>query len=228
MHPNALGHPSSILESNRWPDALTVVKSLDLPANLVQQAILFAGSAQRIDGGIIGWLPWESYTVGHARGHLHILARDADLLGFALVNTNQQRECRCYQVWVRADARLIEHGRALLDHVEQHTAKPANCWCMRAWVAHDLAANYFWRAIGFTYYGWRHGSERKGRRHLLWRRPVKRENALGLLGETTLMGNIDGTQQLSQVDLHQNGVAQRHLQIGSSSFAGVDCYADFL
>ncbi len=41
------------------------------------------------------------------------------------------RELRIIQIWVRPDARLIEHGRALLHFVETNIAAPHNCDVVR-------------------------------------------------------------------------------------------------
>jgi hypothetical protein len=76
------------------------------------------------------------------------------------------------QIWVRRDARLIEHGRALIDHLEDAHARRLNAWQLRAWVAEDLEANLFWPQIGFVYRGWRWGPARRARRHNLWTRPL--------------------------------------------------------
>jgi len=143
---------------------------LDPPS--LRDTILFVGSAARTDGHSIGFLPFQAYEEAHAQRRLVTLTRNSDRVGFLLFSINAQRECRILQIWVRTDARLILHGRLLVDFVNDRAAWPAGCWTMRLWCAEDLAANAFWQALGFLSDSWRWGPAKRARRHRLWRRPV--------------------------------------------------------
>jgi hypothetical protein len=82
-----------------------------------------------------------------------------------------ERIAKIYMTWVRPDARMILHGRALVDAIEKAAASE-RCGLISLWCAEDLSANIFWRAIGFTNTNWRYGRGLKPRRHLLWRRRI--------------------------------------------------------
>lgn len=138
------------------------------PREELRHLILFVGSASTKDAHSIGFLTHAAYEEAHVRNRLITLRRNNDLCGFILYSLNAHRECRILQIWVRADARIIEHGRALIAWLEKKIAAPAQCWCLRCWCAEDLESNLFWPAVGFTNKNWRWGPARNARRHNLW------------------------------------------------------------
>lgn len=152
----------------------TLIATFVAPANYKNRGpgLLFAGSASRIDGRKIGFLPWSVYHAAAEAQQLCQIHRNGDLVGFCMARPNKLRELRIIQIWVRPDARLIEHGRALLEFVEKNIAAPHGATVVRLWCAEDLAANLFWDALGFTYRGWRWGNHKRPRRHKLWTRQV--------------------------------------------------------
>lgn len=171
MTPESIEQPNS----TKWPTDLEVRLSKDLPRDRQTEAILICGHAVRLDGDSIGWLPWEAYTVRHQRGDLIVAHRNGDLVGFILMSTVVQGEMRCLQVWVRRDARMIIHGKCLIEKLEQ-IATMRGAHVLRCWVAEDLPANLFWIAIGFTQKNWRYGTGRSRRRQFLYMRPIERTN----------------------------------------------------
>jgi len=124
------------------------------------------------DGNAIGFLPWGAYTDACNHNRLFSLLRNSDRVGFLLWSSNPLREIRILQIWIRSDARLIEHGRALIEHLQNAHARKLRSWQLRAWVAEDLAANLFWPQVGFLRTGWRWGRAQRGRRHNLWCKPL--------------------------------------------------------
>lgn len=136
------------------------------------ELITLADHAITHDGHCIGFLPHQVYHDATRKNRLFSLFRNADRVGFILWSCNQIRECRILQIWIRRDARLIEHGRALVNHLQKNHARRLHLWQLRAWVAEDLEANLFWPQIGFTKKGWRWGPARRARRHNLWTKPV--------------------------------------------------------
>ena len=142
------------------------------PKEKLRELILFVGSAAKTDSWSIGFLPYPVYEQAHAQARLITLRRNNDLCGFILFSLNSYKECRILQIWVRADARIIEHGRAMINWLEQEVAIPANCWCLRCWVAVDLPSNLFWNALAFTNPSWRWGPAVNPRRHRLWIRRI--------------------------------------------------------
>lgn len=162
--------PESIRSTSTTSDTLEIVEAQTDPN--VRELILLADHAIVKDGHCIGFLPHGAYHDATKSNRLFSLFRNDDRVGFILWSANQLRECRILQIWIRRDARLIEHGRALVEHLEEAHARKLHAWQLRAWVAEDLEANLFWPQIGFTKHGWRWGPAKKARRHNLWCRPV--------------------------------------------------------
>lgn len=132
-----------------------------------------ANHAQRADGWSIGFLPEVAWHQAIEQGRMVACYNNADLVGWCMFCTNIIRELRIVQIWVRPDARMIVHGRSIVDAIESRVAIPRHCWQLRLWCAEDLAANLFWAALGFNNRGWRWGrSHHHPRRHLLWTRPT--------------------------------------------------------
>lgn len=151
-------------------NTLRLALTKDLFPNAAQPVLTFCYSACRLDGHALGWLPIAAYDEAHAQGRILALWNNDDLVAFCLFSTTQL-ELRCLQIWVRKDARLMVHGRALIDDLEAR-ARRAGCWRIRLWCAIDLEANLFWRALHFRPITWRWGRAHHGRRHVLWVRPI--------------------------------------------------------
>lgn len=154
------------------PDTLLCCLTQDLDDNRRRQALTFCYSASRIDGHSIGWMPRVGYDKRHEWGDLLVLFNNDDLVGFCMMSKlSTFQELRCLQIWVRPDARMILHGRKLIDTLNQ-IANERGALVLRLWCAEDLPANLFWKALGFRYRGWRYGHNKTGRRHALWMRRV--------------------------------------------------------
>jgi|DewCreStandDraft_4_1066084.scaffolds.fasta_scaffold24190_4 GNAT superfamily N-acetyltransferase len=157
-------------------DTLVCCLTNDLPEPRRTEAILFTATAWKSDrptgAAAIGFLPWDAYTHRDICGELLVLYRNQDLVAFCMLSkVSPFQELRCLQIWVRPDARMIEHGRALIRKLDD-IAHQRGAITMRLWCAEDLAANLFWHQLGFEYRGWRWGQHKRARRHLLWSRPV--------------------------------------------------------
>lgn len=120
------------------------------------------------DAHAIGWLPVTAFDVRASNDHVLALYRNDDCVGWTMATPSRSRGVlKLYQIWVRPDARILEHGRALVAELLQR-ARQAHCHMTEAWVAEDLPANLFWAAIGFTRCTWRWGKGVNSRRHWLW------------------------------------------------------------
>lgn len=160
----------SIRPTSSTSDTLEIVEARTDPD--LNGLISLADHAIIHDGNCIGFLPHGAYHDASCNNRLFSLLRNGDRVGFILWSANQLRECRILQIWIRRDARLIEHGRALVEHLQNAHARRLHAWQLRAWVAEDLEANLFWPQIGFIKRGWRWGPAKRARRHNLWTRPV--------------------------------------------------------
>ncbi|MGH8743485.1 MAG: hypothetical protein ACREUY_04325, partial [Burkholderiales bacterium] len=107
--------------------SINFTKHTTTPEKL-REIISFVGAAAKLDAHAIGFLTLAAYEEAHARKKLITLRRNNDLVGFLLFSLNQTRECRILQIWVRNDARLLIHGRMLIDFVDEKVAVPNDCW----------------------------------------------------------------------------------------------------
>jgi GNAT superfamily N-acetyltransferase len=144
-----------------------VIPTLDLSPRLQTELLTFAVSSTRIDGQCIGWLPTAAYVGAHEQGRMVACYNNADLVGYILWGANNGI-IRCFVVWVRRDARLLVHGKALVSAIGNEGLR-RGCTRIELWCAIDLAANLFWRALGFDRVCWRWGRAKRARRHWLWR-----------------------------------------------------------
>jgi GNAT superfamily N-acetyltransferase len=120
------------------------------------------------DTNAVGWLPTSVFDSRARSDEVTAVYRDGDLVGWCLRGESKARKIlKVFQIWVRPDARIIEHGRALIDHVRTQ-ALATRCGYLEAWVADDLEANYFWPAIGFTRTVWRWGRGSSLRKIYRW------------------------------------------------------------
>jgi GNAT superfamily N-acetyltransferase len=161
-------------------DTLVCCLSRDLPEPRRTNAILFCTTAWKADkptgAHAIGFLPTAAYTNRDAWGELLVLYNNDDLVAFCMMSkVSAYQELRCLQIWVRPDARMILHGRALIEKLNE-IANDRGAKVLRLWCAEDLAANLFWKQLGFRYRGWRWGAHKKARRHALWCRRVTQQN----------------------------------------------------
>lgn len=152
-------------------DVTTSTVRLLAPA-LKNELRLLWTKAVSLDTNAIGWLPTSAFDARAEQDDISVIYRNGDLVGWAMHSPSLARAVeKIYQIWVRPDARTIEHGRALVNRI-CNRAKSTNCVELEAWVAEDLAANLFWRAIGFTATNWRYGRGERGRRHTRWVAPI--------------------------------------------------------
>jgi len=120
------------------------------------------------DTNAVGWLPTSVFDSRAATNDVNAVYRDGELVGWSLSGESSARKVlKIYQIWVRPDARILEHGRALIDQLRTHS-QTVHCLYLEAWVAEDLAANFFWDAIGFVRDVWRWGRGKSLRKIYRW------------------------------------------------------------
>lgn len=130
--------------------------------------------SMKVDAHSIGYMPTSAFKTRAAANDIFTCYRNSDLVGWCLVGHSKHRSTmKVYQIWVRPDARVIEHGKALISRVEDG-AICKHCHQLEAWVAEDLEANIFWAAIGFTRHNWRWNRGPKTRRVYRWSRLTRR------------------------------------------------------
>lgn len=147
-----------------------VHRTIDLPPGPAREALLMAVESPRLDGHALGWFPRAAYEGCHEQGRLLVCLNNGDLVGY-VVHNQRTAPTRIFLTWVRQDARLILHGRALVDAVNDVAQRKSHTR-IELWCATDLPANAFWEALGFQKICWRWSKGKSHRRHWLWRRPV--------------------------------------------------------
>lgn len=147
---------------------LLVSRTVDLSSTKQAEIRKIWLHAVHTDTHAIGWLPSRAFDTRAENGDLSAVYRNDDLVGWAMHSPSRSRGVmKLYQIWVRPDARILEHGRALITKI-QSIARQTHCYMIEAWVAEDLPANLFWEAIGFKRKNWRHGKGVRNRIIWLW------------------------------------------------------------
>lgn len=115
----------------------------------------------------IGFLPEPKLLAYANSGQLWIEHENGEPCGF-LVWGNGWPVLRVYQVCIQYDAQRLHHGLNLVGRLirkaEQEGYSAISCW-----VADDIPANDFWRAVGFVCVGKRKGGAKRERKHISWR-----------------------------------------------------------
>lgn len=104
----------------------------------------------RADKDALGFIPAagpQGLTQLVSRGRLAVAELDHEIIGYAAYTLNfRQDRLTIHQCCVRDDARLMGVGKDLVELI-RNAAPEAE---ILAKVRDDLAANHFWRAIGFA------------------------------------------------------------------------------
>jgi GNAT superfamily N-acetyltransferase len=118
----------------------------------------------------IGFIPRLGLEQAVETARVIVLENNDDQVGFAVTGGNRTRQ-KIFQVWVREDARLILHGRALVDHIDMHASKRGRM-AISLWCLETLPSNLFWEALGFKECERRMRSLRHSHEQIRWVRPT--------------------------------------------------------
>lgn len=128
---------------------IATYRSIDAAAPAGAEALRIATHSTRTDARCIGWLPTSFYEEMHRKGRLHVVARNDEIVGYATWRPHRTYpQAHVVQAWVRPDARMIEHGRALIAAIEAES-RLHGCRSTRLWCATDIEAVAFWQRLGF-------------------------------------------------------------------------------
>lgn len=139
------------------------------------QLAKFAASLQRKHTDELGFLPTVALREYAERGQIIPARENDEPIGYVLYfdgragkpPAKHPHQVKLHQVCVQYDARGILHGTQLVREVERR-ARQNRFATVTAWVASDLEANKFWRAIGYKLTDTRQGGKRRNRIHNLW------------------------------------------------------------
>ena len=144
-------------------DDTTYARTCDLQAVAHVQAMSFIKSEARKGRKSIGFIPWSGIEKADKLGRVSVLLRNSDLVGF-LVYGPGKTSAKVFQVWVREDARMLIHGRKMVEELAEW-ALHRGLFRISLWCADDLPSNYFWRVLGFKNVARRKGGRHSGRMH---------------------------------------------------------------
>lgn len=130
------------------------------------QALKFIKAEQRKGRKSIGWIPWSGVERAHGLGRVGILKNNDDIVAFIIYGPSRT-SAKVFQIWVRKDARLMIHGRAIITNLADWALR-RQLLSIRLWCATDLESNFFWQALGFENVGQRIGGNKGRRRHNHW------------------------------------------------------------
>ena len=125
--------------------------------------MLLVDKLQKDNAYAVGFIQktiWEDYVWGGKRNFVVLICEaNADAVGYVLFTParDSYRYAKMQQICIRDDARRLQYGTALIDVCKQ--------FCEMFWrkgftlrCREDLAANNFWKALGFKVYGvWKKG-----------------------------------------------------------------------
>lgn len=149
---------------------IQVVRSCDLTPTRQLEFFALALHACRADRQSLGWLPTPAYIYRHERGEIHVVSNNDDIVGYALWSLRGQ-DLRIFHTWIRSDARMLLHGRALVDELTR-VGRATGATRITLWCAIDLPANQFWRALRFNPGVWRWGKGHARRKHRAWTKRI--------------------------------------------------------
>jgi hypothetical protein len=144
--------------------------------------IPFIDRLQKMHGHMVGWMPAKQLEGKIAAGHI-VVAEEAAMphapLGYCI--SQDQYKGRddvgvIYQLNVLPLRQRHLIGATLVKSAFDRAAYGCRLFCL--WCAQDIAANFFWEAIGFVPLAFRTGSRSKQRTHIFWQRRIR-------VGDTT-------------------------------------------
>ena len=139
----------------------------------------FAAALQKKHTDELGFLPTVALREYAERGQIIPARENDEPIGYVLYfdgragkpPAKHPHQVKLHQVCIQYDARGILHGTELVREVERR-ARENGFATVTAWVASDLQANLFWKAIGYKLIAARKGGKRRNRIHNLWIRHI--------------------------------------------------------
>lgn len=164
-------HHDHAPDPERVPDIVVLDARDDTASNLLEAQKLWLHATTK-DGNAIGFLPLMAWINRVEQNNVTTIRRNGDLVGLIVyAKSPLRRVMKIFQIWVRPDARIIEHGRALLSRVLDKAALQ-DCYMAEAYVAEDLPANFFWACCMFKRTNWRYSKGKTDRKIWRWIKEV--------------------------------------------------------
>ena len=187
---------------------LQLSKTRDLDSETRAGALNFIKSEANKGRHEIGFIPWDGICRADALGRVMVLFNNDDLVGFIVYGPGRT-SCKVYQIWVREDARLIVHGRELIDGLREYSLA-CGLFRISLWCADDLPSNLFWRALRFRKVSQRPGGKHSGRTHNRYVLPLLAPRPS--LGEEDFSRTDEPAFRTQQNPHHQPGAACQRSQ----------------
>jgi ribosomal protein S18 acetylase RimI-like enzyme len=123
------------------------------PLTTDKELIDFCVDVQKRESNCLGFVPRNTYAQAWARDRLIMATENDELCGFIFFGRTQRPmhdSISIFQCAVVEDARRIQHGATLVRAVAEHRAA-ADRRFFKLRCRADLAANQFWRTLGFVH-----------------------------------------------------------------------------
>lgn len=202
-----VGLPLLVVFYYRSPsDMSSSSPTVDSPGYLTS----FVVSLQKKNTDSLGFLPATAIRQYVERRQVRLTVANDDPIGYVLYfdGRNGRKPAthpdhlKIHQACVRYDARGIYWGTKTVRLVEQSAIR-RGFRTVGAWVAHDIAANYFWRHLDYVPIAIRRGGARRRRLHYLWAKRLVLERSGELEPATTpaTPPRLDSLKDLSPLGL---------------------------
>lgn len=148
---------------------------MDVDQRRILRLTNYVMDLQRRNREELGFLPAMAIREYAARSQILPAGTNHDWYGYLLFydgrNGNLPRKhpttLKIHQVCIQYDVRRVLHATRLVDTIVQR-AHDRGMTHVQAWVATDIDANAFWKALGFRIIDTRQGGRKRNRLHHLW------------------------------------------------------------
>lgn len=165
----------------------------------------FVKSAIATATGELGFIVWPKLDFLQQQGDIAILTCNGDRCGF-VVHGRTPPLVKIWQIWIRDDARRIEHGRELVAHVIRTSAKhDASGISLRCAV--DLEAISFWTKLGFERLRDTLGGKRRHRTIATFHRSMTSLEQLGLIGSSAIARTLSRERSVARIPIQRRGLS---------------------
>lgn len=133
--------------------------------------LVYVDSLQRKNAEALAFYPRVVFEREAERGRIYLGLLNGQPCGYIYVGSTANGSLRCHQVCIQYDVRRRLYGAMLVARIEQDaTAAGVSFVSLRC--GFDLAANEFWRSLGYRCIKIVDGGVRRMRRINIWRKEL--------------------------------------------------------
>ena len=133
----------------------------------------YVDALQRKNAEALSFYPRQVFEREQAKGRLFLGMLNGDPCGYLYVGA-QGQDVKCHQVCIQYDARRRLYGAAIVAVMEQYAGE-GNAASITLRCGFDLAANDFWKSLGYSCVAHHIGGVRRMRTINVWRKQIRPE-----------------------------------------------------